>query len=67
MADTDIRTAAKKRNGGDKCWISGRETVSVCRGPKHQNYLVDGGSSDVKEIGKYRIEPFLKIPGHCTT
>lgn len=32
-------------------------------GPKHQNYLVDGGSSDVKEIGKYRIEPFLKSRG----
>lgn len=36
----------------------------ICvQGPKHQNYLVDGGSSDVKEIGKYRIEPFLKSRG----
>ena len=36
----------------------------ICvQGPKHQNYLIDGGSSDVKEIGKYRIEPFLKSRG----
>ena len=33
------------------------------QGPKQQNYLIDGGSSDVKEIGKYRIEPFLKSRG----
>ena len=36
----------------------------ICvQGPKQQNYLIDGGSSDVKEIGKYRIEPFLKSRG----
>ncbi|MBQ4531471.1 MAG: DNA internalization-related competence protein ComEC/Rec2 [Lachnospiraceae bacterium] len=26
-------------------------------------YLVDGGSSDVKQVGKYRIVPFLKSEG----
>lgn len=26
-------------------------------------YLVDGGSSDVKSVGKYRIEPYLKQEG----
>lgn len=26
-------------------------------------YLVDGGSSDVKQVGKYRILPFLKAEG----
>ncbi|WP_455714430.1 ComEC/Rec2 family competence protein [Anaerosporobacter sp.] len=31
--------------------------------PKGVSILVDGGSSDVKEIGKYRIEPFLKSQG----
>lgn len=25
--------------------------------------LVDGGSSDVKQVGKYRIEPFLEARG----
>ncbi|MEE1315086.1 MAG: DNA internalization-related competence protein ComEC/Rec2 [Faecalimonas sp.] len=33
------------------------------RGPKGESYLIDGGSSDVKEVGKYRIEPFLKSKG----
>ncbi len=33
------------------------------RGPKGGTYLVDGGSSDVKKAGKYRIEPFLKSQG----
>ena len=29
----------------------------ICvQGPKHQNYLIDGGSSDVKEIQKYTLE-----------
>ncbi len=31
--------------------------------PKGTSILVDGGSSDVKSIGKYRIEPFLKAQG----
>lgn len=33
------------------------------RGPKGVTYLIDGGSSDVKEVGKYRLEPFLKSQG----
>lgn len=33
------------------------------RGPSGVHYLIDGGSSDVKEVGKYRIEPFLKSQG----
>jgi competence protein ComEC len=33
------------------------------KSPKGVSILVDGGSSDVKEIGKYRIEPFLKAQG----
>ncbi len=28
-----------------------------------QNVFIDGGSSDVKQVGKYRIEPFLKAKG----
>lgn len=28
------------------------------RGPDGTTYLADGGSSDVKQVGKYRIEPF---------
>ncbi len=33
------------------------------RGPKGGTYLVDGGSSDVKKAGQYRIESFLKSQG----
>lgn len=33
------------------------------RGPEGNTYLVDGGSSDVKKAGRYRIEPFLKSQG----
>lgn len=33
------------------------------RGPLGTTYLIDGGSSDVKNVGKYRIEPFLKAKG----
>lgn len=35
----------------------------LLRGPKNGTYLIDGGSSDVKEVGRYRIEPFLKSKG----
>lgn len=35
----------------------------LLRGPKNGTYLIDGGSSDIKEVGKYRIEPFLKSQG----
>lgn len=33
------------------------------RGQKGGTYLINGGSSDVKQLGKYRIEPFLKSQG----
>lgn len=33
------------------------------RGPKGHTYLIDSGSSDVDELAKYRIEPFLKSQG----
>lgn len=33
------------------------------RGPEGNTFLIDGGSSDVKRAGQYRIEPFLKSQG----
>ncbi|MEG1302612.1 MAG: DNA internalization-related competence protein ComEC/Rec2 [Lachnospiraceae bacterium] len=33
------------------------------RGPTGQTYFIDGGSNNVKEVGKYRIEPYLKSEG----
>ncbi len=33
------------------------------RGPQGDTYLIDGGSSDVNEVGRYRMEPFLKSQG----
>ena len=33
------------------------------RGPEGNTYLIDGGSSDVEQLGKYRMEPFLKSQG----
>lgn len=33
------------------------------QGSDGTTYLADGGSSDVKQVGKYRIEPFLKAKG----
>ena len=33
------------------------------KGPTGINYLIDGGSSDVKEVGKYRMESYLKYEG----
>ncbi len=36
----------------------------ICiQGPKGNNYFIDGGSSDVKQVGKNRIEPYLKSQG----
>ena len=31
--------------------------------PKGTTYFVDGGSSDVSQVGRYRIEPYLKANG----
>lgn len=36
--------------------------IFLC-GPQKTTYFIDGGSSDVKQVGKYRIEPFLKSKG----
>ncbi len=33
------------------------------KGPKGSTYLIDGGSSDVEQVGKYRMESFLKSQG----
>lgn len=33
------------------------------KGPKGGSYFIDGGSSDVKNVGQYRIEPFLLSQG----
>lgn len=33
------------------------------RGPSGQTYLIDGGSSDEKQVGRYCIEPYLKYEG----
>lgn len=33
------------------------------KGPEGNTYLIDGGSSDIKKVGKYRMEPFLKSQG----
>lgn len=33
------------------------------QGPTGVNYLIDGGSTDVNEVGTYRIEPFLESQG----
>lgn len=36
------------------------------RGPSGQCYLIDGGSSDIKNIGEYRLEPYLESQGAGT-
>ena len=38
------------------------DCIFLC-GPADNKYLIDGGSSDVEQLGKYRIEPFLKSQG----
>lgn len=35
------------------------------RGPQGKNYFIDGGSSDLKKVGKQQILPFLKSQGIC--
>lgn len=33
------------------------------RTPSGRHFLIDGGSTDISEVGKYRMEPFLKSQG----
>lgn len=54
-------------------WSSGNLEVSALnvgqgdslfiQGPEGGNYLIDGGSSSVSQVGRYRIEPYLKWKG----
>lgn len=41
----------------------GQGDCVVIETPKQRGYMVDGGSSTVKDIGQYRIWPFLKHQG----
>lgn len=41
----------------------GQGDAILIQTPDHKNYLIDAGSSDVKEVGKYRVEPYLKYKG----
>lgn len=41
----------------------GQGDCTFMKSPENVTYLIDGGSSDVKGVGKYRIEPFLKSKG----
>ncbi len=51
LPTSDLTMTMLDISQGDSIYINTPNGVSI---------LVDGGSSDVKEIGKYRIEPFLK-------
>ncbi len=52
--DQDLRVTMIDVGQGDCMYI---------QGPCGGTYLIDGGSSDVEQVGKYRIEPFLKSQG----
>lgn len=41
----------------------GQGDSTFVQGPYGKTYLIDGGSSSVKHVGQYRIEPFLKSQG----
>ncbi len=52
------------RSGVEVTMLDVGQGDCICvQGPEHRNYLIDGGSSDVNEAGKYRIEPFLRSRG----
>ena len=57
-------TGPLARSGAEVTMLDVGQGDCICvQGPEHQNYLIDGGSSDVKSVGKYRIEPYLKSQG----
>ena len=41
----------------------GQGDCAVIRGPDNCVYMIDGGSSDVSKVGKYRMIPYLKSQG----
>lgn len=41
----------------------GQGDCMFLKGPSGDTYFIDGGSSDIQNVGKYRIEPFLKSQG----
>lgn len=41
----------------------GQGDAFFIQGPEGVTYLIDGGSSSVSQVGKYRIEPYLKWKG----
>lgn len=41
----------------------GQGDCAVIRGPDNRVYMIDGGSSDVSKVGKYRMIPYLKSQG----
>ena len=52
------------RTGAEVTMLDVGQGDCICvEGPEHKIYLIDGGSSDIKNVGKYRIEPFLKYRG----
>ena len=53
-----------RRKGVEITMLDVGQGDCICvEAPDGSNYLIDGGSSDVKNVGKYRIEPFLKSRG----
>ena len=46
-----------------KCMYVGQGDCTLIYGNKIPSILVDGGSSDIKEVGKYNIIPVLKASG----
>ena len=41
----------------------GQGDCIVINSPNGQHYMIDGGSSDISKVGKYRILPYLKSQG----
>lgn len=55
---------AERRDGMLVTMLDVGQGDGICiQGQDGTNILVDGGSSDVEELGRYRLEPFLKSRG----